>query len=262
MTWNPARAFENLSNSIATEFRMVPGEGHPVGNFGVSDVSSYIRATLLGRENDARPLLLRGLERINQGLVDREWEWFRYPKCHYLEAEAIGNWLLTNEHDEQSFTEARRYLEDRWRSISLTRQEIIRYDLGFYLALSVLGGRFEDYRRGKDSFEAGIDMYEHYFPDRIPSVNKILKPHELGYLLCRHYLNNELDRTDILNAGRRMLASKLAEDWLDGGEYVRTAMWLMTIHWYPAIHYGEELPLPQDVLLKAWEDMPGLTRPF
>lgn len=263
MIFNPSEYYYKIDSNIQGRLRSFPEPDGPIGNFGVSDVASYVIYTIMGHEPQAHPLLVRGLERIAVGVANNEWEWFRgYPKCHYLEAQAIGNWLLTNEHDEQSFNEVRRYMEESWRRAALTRQDIIRYDLGDYLALSVVGGLLEDYRRGKDSFEAGIDMYEHYVPHRVPSINKLLKPHELGYLLCRHYLNDEFDRADLLNAGRRMLAANLAEHWIEGGEHVKTALWLMTIHWYPAVHYGEELPLPQDILLKAWEDMPGLTRPF
>jgi hypothetical protein len=35
------------------------------------------------------------------------------------------------------------------------------------------------------------------------------KSRQAGYALCRHYLNHEFDREEILQAGRRMLAAHL-----------------------------------------------------
>jgi hypothetical protein len=250
--------------------RTVP-EGGPVGNFGISDVTSVIDASIMGFEQDARPLLNLANQRIDQGLASKEYEWFGGANGHCSDlhrARALGTWLEDNELADHHWNESRRYMEAAWISGVWTRQEIIRDGLDDYMALAVLGGVFADYKHGTDPFEAGIDMYEHWVGKKNISLKKALKPRELGYAMCRHYLNNEFDRADILVAGRRMLAAKLSQPqpycdgWLENGQSYRAAIWLMLVYWYPAFHYEEELPTPVDVLLKAYDDMPDVTRPF
>jgi hypothetical protein len=245
-----------------------PESGKPIGNFGISDVSEVVNCTIFGLADEVQPFVARANRRIDQGLASKEYEWFRVSRYNYHIARAIGAWLEEGYPDTEHCNEARRYMEASWRTNSETRQEILRYGLDDYMAMAVLGGVFEDYKHGKEPFEAGIDMYEHWTGKSDVSLKKLLKPRELGYALCRHYLNNEFDRADVLAAGRKMLAANLSQPqpycdgWLENGQSLRAAMWLMLIYWYPAFHNGEELPSPVDVLLKAYDDMPDVTRPF
>ena len=244
-------------------------EGTPIGNCGISDLGSIISAMISGYSSHVVRYIHRANQWIDQGLSSKEYERFGGEYRHRSnlhEARALGTWLEENELATDHWNEANRFMEAAWKSAALTRQEIIRYELDDYMAISVLGGMFEDYKHGKEPFEAGIDMYEHWTGKSDVSLKKTLKPREFGYALCRHYLNNELDRDDILQAGRRMLAAHLTDDnkdgWLENGQSHRAAMWLMLVYWYPAFHNGEPLPTPVDVLLKAYDDMPGVTRPF
>jgi hypothetical protein len=244
----------------------------PIGNYGFFEISGIVECTIFGLADEALALVPRANGWIDQGLESREYEWFNSPPAQHRHnlhwGRALGTWLEDNELDEFHWNEARRYLEVWWRGPDyvFTRQEINRYGLDDYLAFSVLGGCFEDYKHGKEPFEAGIETYEYWTGKTDVSVNKALKPKDFGYALCRHYLNNEFDRADILKAGRRMLAANLTngikDGWLENGQSKRAAMWLMLVYWYPAFHYGEPLPSPVDVLLKAYDDMPGVVRPF
>ena len=254
----------------------IPKSDGPAGNYGVTDVGQFIYQSIVGYANEAFPLLARANCWIDQGLASKEYERFGGVDQHRSnlhKARALGTWLEGSEfgHDElvnHHWNEARRFMEADWRGAALTRQEIIRDGLDDYMAMAVLGGIFEDYKHGKEPFEAGIDMYEHWIGKADISLKKALKPRELGYALCRHYLNNEFDRDEILQAGRAMLAARLSQPqpycdgWLENGQSLRAAMWLMLIYWYPAFHNGEELPSPVDVLLKAYDDMPDVPRPF
>lgn len=130
------------------------------------------------------------------------------------------------------------------------------------MAMSVLGGNFEDYKHGLDPFRAGIEMYEYWLGKPNLDLKRRLKPRDFAYLLCRHYLNGELDRDELVVAGRRMLRSKLATEWLDRVEMINAAMWLMLVYWYPAFHYHEDRPDPVEVLLRAYDDCPDVVRPF
>lgn len=55
----------------------------------------------------------------------------------------------------------------------------------------------------------------------------------------------------MIAAGGRVLRDHLESDWLDRGQLLTAAMWLMLVHWYPAFHDGAELPDPVEVLLEA-----------
>lgn len=253
---------------------MRPKPNGPIGNYGKSDVTAYIEQAIIGYADAAYLLLQRANSWIDEGLASNEqFGGADLHRSNLHKARALGTWLEGGGfgHDEAvnyHWNEARRFMEAGWQSAALTRQDIIRYELDDYMAMAVLGGVFEDYKHGQEPFEAGIDMYEHWITNPKVSFKKTLKPRELGYALCRHYLHNEFDREEILQAGRAMLAANLSQPqpycdgWLENGQSIRAAMWLMIIHWYPAFHNGEELPNPVDVLLKAYDDMPDVTRPF
>lgn len=271
MTFNAALTREKAPENLRVAWKLVPGDGGPIGNFGIGDVRGYVKHSIIGYEAEARPLLLRGNQRIDEGLASQEYERFGGEFGHRSDlhlARALGTWLEENDPATDQWNEANRYFEASWRSGVWTRQEIIRDGLDDFMAMAVLGGDFEDYKHGKAPFEAGIDMFEHWTGKSDVSLKELLKPRELGYVLCRHYLNHEFDRADVLAAGRTMLAANLSQPqpycygWLENGQTLRAAIWLKLVYWYPAFHNGEELPQPVDVLLKAYDDMPDVTRPF
>lgn len=274
MTFDAALFRGKATELLEMDLNGTVPEGGPIGNFGIGDIINYVEHSFVYYADDAFPLVARGNQRIDQGLASNErFGGVNKHRSNLHQARALGTWLEDTEsgRDElvnHHWNEARRFMEAGWQSAALTRQEIIRYELDDYMAMAVLGGIFEDYKHGKEPFEAGIDMYEHWVTNPKVSLKKPLKPRELGYALCRHYLNNEFDREEILQAGRAMLAAKLSQPqpycdgWLENGQSLRAAMWLMLIYWYPAFHNGEELPSPVDVLLKAYDDMPDVTRPF
>ena len=257
---------EKAPENLAIQVAMTPEVGDPIGNFGISDIETYLKQVIIGYGREAHPLLVRGNQRIDMALatgevfrpvVEQHW--------HYLhQSRALGNWMENSELADDHWNQSRRFFEAwwRWPERPWTRQEIIRDGLDDFMALAVLGGDAENYKYGTEPFAAGIDMFKHWNGKSEVSFKKTLKPREFGYALCRHYLNHEFDRADILLAGRRMLAANLESEWLSDGQTERAAMWLMIVYWYPAFHNGEELPTPVDVLLKAYDDMPNVTRPF
>ena len=257
----------------ALEFMQSMGEpeaGKPIGNYGVFEIPGIIKCVIFGLAGQAMPFASRANRWIDQGMASKEYEWFgASPAQHGHDlhnARALGAWLEENRLATDHWNEARRFLEAWWMGGAWSPQHIRRYGLDVYMGLAVLGGRSDPSQHGLESFHAGIAMFEQTFTSRKVSFKKTLKPRELGYALCRHYLNGEFDRDEILQAGRRMLAANLTDDkkdgWLENGQSDRAAMWLMLIYWYPAFHNGETLPSPVDVLLKAYDDMPDVTRPF
>lgn len=266
MVWNPSRVREKAAQNLQVAMGLAPEPGGPLGNFGVGDITDYIRLTLVGYAGEAAPLLTRGNQRIEHALTSNEtFGPVVEPYRHALhQARGLGVWLKDNLLAPENWDESRRYLEASWRNEKRpwTRQEIVRDGLDAYLPLAVLGGLGVDQKDGFDAYRAGVDMYEHWVDKPNVSLSRTLRPRELGYVLCRHYLNFEFDRADVLAAGRRMLAVKLATEWLENGQYATAALWLMLIYWYPSFYYGEAVPSPVDVLRNAYDDMPDIVRPF
>lgn len=268
MVWNASRKIDTAPQNLSVCLSLAPSVGGAVGNYGIGDIEEYVAQCLVGRASLAHPLLIRGNQRIDEGLATKEYEWFggspAQHQYHLHQTRALGHWLEERLLAPGEWTESRRFLEAWWHSEKRpwTRQEIVRDGLDDYIALAVLGGEGADYKGGFDPYRAGIDMYEHWLGEPKISLGRALKPRELGYVLCRHYLNFEFDRDEILAAGRRMLREHLESDWLENGQTLKAAMWLMLVHWYPSFYYDEEMPSPIDVLLKAYEDMPHVARPF
>jgi len=252
--------------------RTDPKPTDPIGNYGVHDTSSVIGCCIYGLSQSALSIIARSNDWLDRGLESQEYDKFGdSPPFHRFKlhwARALGTWLEDNATDEYHWNEACHSLEAYWRDPDQpqTPQKVIRYGLDRYMAFSVLGGCFENCKHGRVPFEAGIKTYEYWTGRSEVSLKKVLKPRELGYALCRHYLNEEFDRDEILHAGRRMLESNLTREfnggWLNDGALLDAATWLMLIYWYPALHYGEPLLGPVDVLLKAYDDIPGVVRPF
>lgn len=268
MIWDTLRMKEVSERNLQICLASYPKEGGPIGNYGIGDIEEYIDQSLVGRTALAYPLLIRGNQRIDQGLAEKEYEWFKAPPAQHRHrlhrARALGYWLEDGMLAVEHWNQSRRFLEAWWRSEKYpwTRQDIIREGLDDYMAMAVLGGEDVDYKGGFDPYRAGVDMYEHWLGEPGLSPDKVRKPRELGYVLCRHYLNSEFDRDEVLAAGRRVLAANLESHWLENGQILRAAMRLMVVHWHPSVYYGEEPPAPVDVLLMAYDDMPNVTRPF
>lgn len=88
-------------------------------------------------------------------------------------------------------------------------------------------------------------------------VSGIKAPRQLAYALCLRALGQSpASDADLIRAGHRVLREHLAERWLHNGQYKRAAMWLKIV-------YELEAPqlTPAEVMLKAYDDMPTVTRP-
>jgi len=265
MSYNAARSREvtpeNMKSALHSELPLKA----PIGNFGIGDIRDFITYSLVGFSDEAFPLVTRGNQRIDIALRSGEelGSNLNFHRTHLHHARAIGTWLELNQLDESHWMDAQRFEEATWRyeKRPWTRQEIIGEGaLADYMVFSVLGGNMFD--GDMLSYEAGIDMFEYWVNERDISFKKTLKPHELGYAMCLHYGRQKFDPDDLLAAGRRTLAANLDEHWLGRGQGICAATWLMAVHWYPHFHGDGPMPDPVDTLLKAYDDMPGVERPF
>lgn len=265
MRFEATKLHQFAHRNIRISFDLEPGSTERIGNFGIGDVDNFIGYALVGCRDEAFPLVSRGLRRIDTALHDDEklGSNLNFHRTHLHHARAIGTWLEFNQLDESHWMDAQRFEEATWRyeKRPWTRQEIIGEGaLADYMVFSVLGGNMFD--GDMLSYEAGIDMFEYWVNERDISFKKTLKPHELGYAMCLRYGRQKFDPNDLLAAGRRALAANLDEHWLGRGQGICAATWLMAVHWYPHFHGDGPMPDPVDTLLKAYDDMPGVERPF
>jgi hypothetical protein len=120
-------------------------------------------------------------------------------------------------------------------------------------------GRLDDYMAlccQSRQYEVGVIEYEKYYPGKDVSLRRTLKPRDFGYVICLHELRGQFDRADILNAGRKMLKANLENNWLSYGQYLVAATWLKIVYWNETC-----IVPPEDIILKAYEDMPNVPRP-
>ena len=263
--YDAARMREVSPENLISDIARLPKENTPIGNWGIGDIRNFIDHALAGFAVEAFPLVKRGNQRIDIALRDGEevGSNLNFHRMHLHHARALGTWLELNQLDESHWIDAQRFEEATWRfeQRPWTRQEIVRDGgLDDYMAFSVLGGNMFD--GDMNVYEAGIDMFEYWVKDRDISFKKTLKPRELGYAMCLHYARQQYDPADLLAAGRRMLAANLDEHWLGRGRYREAATWLMAVYWYPHFHGDGPMPDPVDTLLRAYDDMPRVVRPF
>lgn len=241
----------------------LPDPGSPKGNYGISDIESFVKTALVGYWDEALFLLPRATQWIDEAIAEGTelygWD-SHYANLH--QARAVGEWLMTGQTMPHYFDQARRLKENDWRVNKEPMQDIVRDSLADYMAFAILG----DGEPGHDvdCYEAGIEIYEYWVRDTNISLKKLLKPREFGYALCRHYARNEFDGEELLAAGHRMLKANLAEEWFGMGQSMRAATWLMVVNWHsaPYIGVGKPHPTPLETILMAYDDMPGVIRPF
>lgn len=257
------KLYELAVYNIESHQRVIPQEKSPRGNYGISDISFYISCCLVGYHKEAEFLLNRALPWIDQAILDGNE--FGGGDGHYsrlYQARAIGEWLLHGGTAGQEWDQARRLKESYWRTNKVTMQEVVRDDLNDYMAFAVLGDG--EPRLDTDCYEAGIEMHEYWVRSTDISLKKTLKPREFGYAMCRHHARGDFDEHELLEAGHRMLKANLAEEWFGMGQDIRAATWLMIVNWHAkggTLVEGAR-PSPLEALLMAYDDMPGVEKPF
>lgn len=257
-----ARNREVALRNIEMYRHLTPDEGAPKGNSGKYRIAFFIETALVGYWNEAQFLIPRALKWINEAIAEgKEFDGGDWHYSNLHQARAVGEWLTTGTYNPGDWDKARRLLESSWRIGKSPMQEV-RESLPDYLAFCILA----DGQPGLDvdAYEAGIEMYEYWMREQPISLKKTLKPRDFGYALCRHFARLEFDGEELLAAGHRMLQANLAEEWFGMGQSMRAATWLMVINWYsaPFLGEGKPRPTPLETILMAYDDMPGVERPF
>lgn len=78
----------------------------------------------------------------------------------------------------------------------------------------------------------------------------------MAYAYGRYHGKSEFEAETLIEAGRRTLASKLEQDWLNHGWYIDAIEWLKLVYGGPS-----SAPTPPQVIRKAYENMPNTPWP-
>ena len=101
-----------------------------------------------------------------------------------------------------------------------------------------------------------VAFFERMVGAKTFNLKRITSPRHVAYAKSLQALDQRFDPADVHAAGRRMLATYLDKHWLSQGQSVRAAIWLKIVHWQPG-----SILSPVEVMLKAYDDMPHVTRP-
>lgn len=259
MAFKPIKLRENGFNIEMIDYikSIEYDERRPMGNIGIGGISDICLAMFLGMHNAILSTLPSRIEWIKNAIaVDEDFGVNRnLHRVNLHSAKVIAEWLIDGENDIESWDNSRVYEEAAWRfeARPWPVREIINSGLSDYMAFSYQGGEYDE------GFEAGIETYERWTgKSGIPSFSKVMKPYEFGYTLCLHQIGKGgFDEADLHNAGRRMLAANLEENWLGRGQIITAAMWLKIVYSVS----GQTLT-PAQTLLKAYENMPNVQKPL
>jgi hypothetical protein len=230
-------------------------ESLPMGNIAASELGTVIHAWLVGLHDTVNPIIQRSNIWI-EWAIEKDEKLGPDANAHRTtlhRARALGEWMDAGSNSEGEWDSARVYEEARWRNEKRpwSTHEIVKSGLDDYMAYAYQGGEHDN------GFEAGIEMYERWTGKNEVSLSKALKPRDFCYALCLHRLaRQQFDEDELFRAGRKMLKANLQENWLGGGQFIRAAIWLKIVYWH-----NDESLTPLQVVLKAYDDMPKVSRP-
>lgn len=142
--------------------------------------------------------------------------------------------------------ETQRFDDPFIRGIPMTDKEIREGSLDDYLAACIQCGQF-----GR-----GVAVYERVGARTDIAPNRIQHALHFGYWVCRTKQDGSFSQSECLKIGSRVLRSNLQGKWLNCGQNRRAAQWLKIV-----FSDAKEDVKPLDIILKAYDLMPDVTRP-
>ena len=158
---------------------------------------------------------------------------------------ALGHWLLNGEDDCES-------LEASSREYQASVEQFGRADshtLDSWLPCHL----------SADNYEYVCECFENLTKSRVPKkLSSVRTSRVAAYIWAQHKLGDDYSREQAVLAAKSYLDKNLANSVLGRGHHLDAAIWLKILYWNDI----ENPPSPRDVLLKAYDHMPEVTRPF
>ena len=109
------------------------------------------------------------------------------------------------------------------------------------------------------SFQHVCKRFEKFAKNKIPkNLGTVRTSRVAAYVWAQHKLGGDYSREQAEQAVKSFFDKELEKSLLGRGQYARAAIWLKILYWNDI----ENPPSPRDVLLKAYDHMPEVTRPF
>jgi hypothetical protein len=233
-----------LAPTLTREF----DAARPIGNVAADDLGDVILAWLTGLHDEAAPALPR-IIRFLDGAIAANEDFGSSLPLHMIRlrsARVIAGWMLTGQDRICDWETLRRLHLDALADGAFDEASIATEWLGDYLRCCGLAGEFED----------GIVEYERRHGTHPLTLAKALKPHEVGQAICLHGARGEFDREAVAGATKKMLEANLHKAWIAKGQLLRAVSWLELNS-----AFSDRPMTPLQVVLSAYDYMPGVTRP-
>lgn len=214
-----------------------------------SHLQDVVKAWLVGLHVEIAPVIPRSMEWLDHAI--REDEDFGTSRSFYRLtlhwARALGTWVRDGVSIPAEWEEVRECSDAALQDANAFSPDLIATDrLDDYMAFCF---QAEQYGIGIAEFEARCGTKHLSFCGS-------LTPRELGYALCLHKARGQFERLELLNAGRKLLQSRLEREWLGRGQAIRAATWLKIVYW----HHDPSISALQTIL-RAYDDMPNVQKP-
>lgn len=221
-----------------------------MGMVAAHDLANVIKAWLVGLHHEAAPLIPRSLEWLQLAIARNELghELRNFYRMQLVCGIATGLWLQDGRECLDEWDQARAFLEAAWDEYHLTTEDHHLEENSFedYMAFCILSKQYK----------IGAEMHEKHIGKQEIPLSKVVKAEKFGYLLCRHYTNDEFDKKSLVEAGLKVLKRNLEGNWLGRGQVGRAALWLRIVY---SIEQNNLTPL--QILMKAYENMPNVIKP-
>jgi hypothetical protein len=223
-----------------------------VGTAAEEMLDRVVTGWIVGLQAEVRPVLEKSRAWLEESIARNERT--GAPPSYFAmlreEAHALAIWMLENRSDRSKYARALELHEAAWAEIEQKRAFPASEALEYYLS-----GYLRDCLQAQD-WEKGIVAYQRFGGRPVRDAAEIGSDAEFGYWACSNRLPRPGAAADYLAVAERVFGQGLMEGWLAHGDMGTAAAWLKIIYWESGA-----VRTPEETLLKAYDLMPGVTRP-
>lgn len=231
--------------SLASDFADAKAAGG-LGSSARSDLRTAIQCLLVGFDQPARRLLKFALEWVEVAIASDERPERYFPngtEASRYETRALCNWLLSNQHDAESFDQFVAF-EDRYLADARAGRD--KVSVSFVLPTYVDAG----------AFEHALEIFQNVPRLSPPTSSTIRGEAAMAYVVSQHRLGLRYSRAEFEAIAARFLKMHV-DKWLANGHWDRAAEWMKIVHWNNA-----KPPISANqALLKCYDYLPGREPP-
>lgn len=231
----------------------------PMGNFALGDLTEVIALWLVGEHESANEYVPRIIEWLDDAIVRQEPFGANqaFHMQHLYEGRAIAGWMHTGQDDPYLWDQARVFCEAAWRDTTRpwTRAEVLRDPLNDYMVYGTMAGAPDAI------WQDTLEMCQAWLGEPTISLKKGLKLREYCYAMIQSNLG-DVPHSDaaLMDAGEKILAADLIEEWLGRGQILRAVAALKLVYvdrnrWSAGLDHTP--PTPQETVLKTLKYLPG-----